>query len=261
MATDSTVTEEEILEDEDVEVAEATDETPVVEEAEEAAEEETAQQFEKRFTQFKGETPDEYAKNLEDAYGHSTTEATRLAQQVKDLQLEKDRIMAQVANNPELAAQIMGQTAPANGQTQPVYSDPALLFARQTMEEQMTKEFNQFAEEHPEIQTNQELSKQVVENLSAISEAYRLRTGKIPTMKEGLAAAWIMAGKSLTDDEETTRMAIKNSASQSKSPTGRPTASPEKPLFTKAQMDFARRAFPEKSNDELVTMLSEHVQP
>lgn len=265
MDTDSEITEEDILEEDDVETTPVEDEIPSEETPEEAVEEETDEEapaFEKRFTQFKGETPEEYLKNLEDGYGNSSTEATRLAQQAKDLQQRLDQVAGLVANDPDFAAKLQGaEASPSNPLTTPQnpLADPALFYARQTMEQQMEKEYNAFVADHREMETDPALAKQITEYLSVLSDAHLRKTGKLLTMSEGLKAAWVMAGQSLSDSEEETRMAVKNSAAQSKSPTGGAPVVEKRSQFTKAQLDFARRAWPEKKAEELEEMLSQYV--
>lgn len=264
MATDSTVTEEEINEDE-VETPEGEDETVEEETSEEGdQEEETVEEpegFQKRFTQFKGDTPEEYLKNLEDAYGHSSAEATRLVQQAKEATAERDRVMAQVANDPALAEKLQQQQTPAQTPpAAPTMADPLLDFARSNVQQQWEKEYHEFVSEHQEMQTDQDLNTKVLQALQVVSSNVRQIQNRTPGMKEALGMAWQSLGYSLNDSEETTRMAVKNAAAQSKTAVGRPTPSPTKPKFTQAQLQFAKRAYPDKTEDELTELLSQHVK-
>jgi hypothetical protein len=259
---DSTVIEEEVIEDE-VETPEGEDET--VEEApeEEAESEEQPEEpegFQKRFTQFKGDTPEEYLKNLEDAYGHSSAEATRLVQSQRETQLKLDQIMSQVANDPQLAEKLQTQATTQAPQTQTPnpQMDPMLAYAKQNVQNQWEKEYHEFVGEHQELQTDQDLNKKVIDTLSVVSTTMQQTQGRLQGMAEGLRMAWQILGHPLNDSEETTRMAVKNAASQSKTAVGRPTPSPSKPKFTQAQLAFARRAYPDKTEDELVELLSQH---
>lgn len=263
MATDSTVTEEDIKEDE-VETPEGEDETVEEESSEEGdQEEETVEEpegFQKRFTQFKGDTPEEYLKNLEDAYGHSSAEATRLVQETRDAKAERDRVMSQVANDPALAEKLQAETqAPAPTAPAPVL-DPMLAYAKQNVERQWEKEYHDFVADHQELQSDQDLNKQVLETLSVVSNTMQRTQGRLPGMEEGLKMAWQILGKPLNDSEETTRMVVKNAAAQSKTAVGRPTPSPTKPKFTQAQLEFAKRAYPDKTENELTELLSQHVK-
>lgn len=273
MATDSTVTEEEIIEDE-VETPEGEDESVQEEDSEEEAEQEgtvdeEAPGFEKRFTQFKGETPEEYLKNLEDAYGHSSAEATRLVQSQRESQAKLDQVMAQVAKDPELAEKLQIQSQAPQAPTAPTgqapqaptlapVTDPMLAFAKQNVQQQWEKEYHDFVQEHQELQTDQDLNARVIQTLQVVSSTMQQTQNRLPGMAEGLKMAWQILGRPLNDSEETTRMAVKNAAAQSKTSSGRPTPSPTKPKFTQAQLNFARRAYPDKNEDELTDLLSQH---
>jgi hypothetical protein len=257
---DSTVIEEEIIED-DVETPAGADETIEENPEEEAEAEETAEApgFEKRFTQFKGDTPEEYLKNLEDAYGHSSAEATRLVQAQRESQTKLDQMLAQVAKDPALAEKLQPQVqAPTAPVTPAPITDPMLAYAKQNVQQQWEKEYHEFVQEHQEIQTDQDLNKQLLSTLSVVSNTMQQTQGRYPGMEEGLRMAWQILGHPLSDSEETTRMAVKNAASQSKTSVGRPTPSPSKPKFTQAQLEFARRAYPDKTEDELIDLLSQH---
>jgi hypothetical protein len=258
---DSTVIEEDVLED-DVETAEAEDEITEETTEEEAEAEETAQEaqgFEKRFTQFKGDTPEEYLKNLEDAYGHSSAEATRLVQSQREAQAKLDRLMADVAKDPALAEKLQVQAPTQTPSTPAPIADPMLAYAKQSVQQQWEKEYHDFVQEHQELQTDQDLNKQVIDTLSVLSNTMQQTQNRLPGMAEGLKMAWQILGRPLNDSEETTRMAVKNAASQSKTAVGRPTASPVKAKFTQAQLAFARRAYPGKTDEELTELLSQHV--
>ncbi len=254
---ESTVTEEDITE-EDVETPKGEDETPEPDtESEEADDTEESEELQKKFTQIKGETTEEYLKNLEDAYGHSTAEATRLVATQREAQAKLDQLMGQVAKDPVLAEKL--QVQPDNQPQAPsAITDPMLAYAKQSVQQQWEKEYHDFVSDHQEMQTDQDLNAKVINTLQALSSTMQQTQGRLPGMAEGLRMAWQILGRPLNDSEETTRMAVKNAASQSKSPVGRPTASPTKSKFTQAQIDFAQRAYPDKTKNELIELLSQH---
>lgn len=153
-------------------------------------EDEDKPEFKKRFTQIKGDNPDEYIPNLEEAYRNSSTEAQRLATTNKELQGNMDAIAAAVAKNPDLAKAIADATG--DNAVSPV-ADPALLQARQDMEDRMDKEYNTFRDSHPELESDPEVNKKVLETLSEFGAAAR-KQGRVLGMAEGLKKAWAFHG-------------------------------------------------------------------
>jgi len=100
--------QDEIIEEE-VESSEEQDETLEDESLEEdlgdeTEEEEAQPSFDRAFTQFQGETVEEYAKNLEEGYRNTSKEGLRLSATNKELEVRVNQLMAAVAKNPELAA-------------------------------------------------------------------------------------------------------------------------------------------------------------
>lgn len=190
---------------------------------------EESETFDKRFTQFKGDDLPEYTKNLEEGYAQSTAEAQRLVKENADYKLKFDRITAAVANDPELAEKLdVGNVSP----------DPALNYARQEMERQQKTEYDGFIQEHPEIETDPALGEKVLKRVTTISKAVYDDEGRMLGMGEALTMAWSSLGLG-NNTEETTRMAAKNVAAQSR------TASSKKPTpkseFTPAQLDYAKK--------------------
>lgn len=185
--------------------------------------------FDKRFTQFKGDDLPEYAKNLEEGYAQSTAEAQRLVKENADYKLKIDRITAAVANDPELAERLnVSNDSP----------DPALNYARQEMVAKQKTEYDGFLQEHPEVETDPALGERLLKRVTTISKAVYDDEGRMLGMGEALGMAWSSLGLG-NNQEETTRMAAKNVAAQSR------TASSKKPTpkseFTPAQLDFAQK--------------------
>lgn len=185
--------------------------------------------FDKRFTQFKGDELPEYTKNLEEGYAQSTAEAQRLNKILGDYKQKFDKITAMVANDPELAEKLeVGAASP----------DPALNYARQEMEAKMKQEYDSFQQDHPEIETDPALGDKLTKRLAIISKAVYDDEQRMVGMKEGLEMAWTSLGLG-NNQEETTRMAAKNVAAQSKTTSAKkPTPKSE---FTPSQLEFAQR--------------------
>lgn len=256
MATQDTTTEDTTQEelDEEVETSQEEDETTTDtddasdeetedqdedEESEEDADAETEEddkpEFKKRFTQFKGETYEAYVPELEKAHAHLIGELTRVKQGDKDKQGKIDAVMAAAAKDPEFAKkldELMGEEA------EQVTVDPALLKARQDMEEQMTKDYNAFVDLHPELETDPILSKEVFEYIEELGALSR-KKGKIMSMKSALTKAWALARP---DDDDQEKVVVKAKEVAAKAKTGSSAKKPvKKSGFTEEQIRVAKK--------------------
>lgn len=218
-------------EDTDEEEDETDDESDDSDEEEDDSEED--EDFQKRFTQFKGDTPTEYLKNLEDGYAESSKEAVKLSKELKELKPTVERIQQLIATNPELAEAIKG----AEGQPAEavVPKDPALQFAESQMKATWTKEYTDFAENHPEIETDPVLADQLETKLKVVRRIVQEEEGRLVNMGEGLEMAWKLLGKD-TDKQERIRMASKDAASQGKAKSGTK-SKVAKSKFSEAQIE------------------------
>lgn len=191
--------------------------------------------FQKRFSQFKGDTPEEYLKELEDAYANSSTEGQRNSKEAKEAKEKLDKILTAVANNPELAKQLEEvDNAPKKQE------DPALVFARQQMEQQYEKDWGEFTRQHPELVGNQELTNELIDEMDAIAYAAE-RRGKTLTMAEGLAKAWVSLGKQVADDKEKIVNKTKEQASKPAPGASKPKQTSGKETFTPEQIAVAKK--------------------
>jgi len=183
----------------DQEQEESEEEESESEEDEDKPEPEEESKFTKRFTQIKGDTPEEYAVNLEEAYRNSSTEGQRNAKELKDAKAELDKIGAVIANNPELAKQLNdaldGTPAPKQKE------DPAIVYAREEMKKKLDGEYNAFTEVHPEMVTDEALREEVLTELGILADVYAAK-GKTLGMEEGLKKAWISLGHDAADAAE-----------------------------------------------------------
>lgn len=240
---DSTVVDEEVDETEEVD-QETEDESEVEETEEETTEdeettteedeesddsEEPEPQFDKRFTQFKGDSLPEYTKNLEEAYANSSGEAVKLNKLLTEYKQKLDQITGAVANDPELAEKL---------NVPKVSTDPALDYARQQMEEKMQSEYDAFAKNHPEIESDPELSERLTKRLTILSRSVSSEEGRQLGMMEGLEMAWASLGLG-NNSQEATRMAAKSVAAVTKTASAK--KSVPKSTFTPAQLAMAER--------------------
>lgn len=192
-------------------------------------------EFKKRFTQFDGETPEEYLKNLEEAYANSSTEGQRLSKEAKDAKEKYDKIATLVANNPDFAKALEENEAKPQA---PV--DPALAFARQQMEAQYEKDWKDFTALHPELVGDQELTNELIDELDIITVAAQAK-GRTLSMEEGLKKAWISLGKQAADDKEKVVNKAKEQASKAAPNASKPKANSGKQEFTAEQIAVAKK--------------------
>jgi hypothetical protein len=195
---------------------------------------ETKAEFKKRFTQLKGESLEEYVKNLEDAYANSSTEGQRTAKEAREYKEQYDKVAQLVATDPEFAKKL---TETENAPKPPV--DPAVEYAREQMNEQYRTEYKAFADEHPEILTDETLRDRVIAELDIIGAAHEARGSRL-SMKEGLRRAWISLGLDEEDSKENVVNKVKEQASQS-APQAKGGKETGKPQFTADQIAVAKK--------------------
>lgn len=238
--TDADQLEDENSEDEEQEDAkddaESDDDSDDDSEEDDSDDEEEEPEFKKAFSQIKGETLEEYAPNLEQAYRKSSSEGKRLASEKKDLQDKLDQITAAVAKNPELAKLITDSTA--EGAENPTI-DPALMKARQDMEDQMAKEYTEFVADHPELDEDEALQEEFLENMKIVGDAAR-KKGRIESMSVATKKAWAMLGKE-DDKKEKIAEAAKNTASKSKTTSKKKTVKKQDSKLTPEQVAYAKK--------------------
>lgn len=198
--------------------------------------EEEEDKFQKRFSQIQGDTPEDYTKNLEEAYRQSSTEGQRLAMEAKENQKWRDQVAAAVARNPDIAKALeeaTGESAPAP------YVDPALQYAREQMNNTFAKEYSEFTEAHPEMISDEVLKDKVLEELKIFADAYDAK-GQRLGMADGLKKAWISLGLDVEDKKEKVMTKAKNQAAQPKAQ-AKPKSPATKPQFTDEQIAFAKK--------------------
>lgn len=227
-------------EDEETDEGDDEDESDDSEADEEDEEDDSGEsEFKKRFTQIKGDTPDEYLENLENTYLESSSEGVRLSQENKDFKEKLDTLVGAITSDKELAAQVEAKIGKA--QAEGIARDPAIDYARSNVEAQWKQEWNDFSEVNPDVVTNPELSKRVVETLQALSETVAKTEKRTLGMKEGLDMVAGIMKLNQVSKEDKVRMAAKGQA-QGKTVSGssdkraKPTSG-----LTDAQLKFAKR--------------------
>lgn len=232
----------------EVEGSDEPDETKEEEETEEQSEEEAADDdkgqteevvdskeegFKKKFLNIKGETPEEYATQLEVAYDNSTSEALKWKKMYEDAQ----------ANRP-------ADETPA--------SDPALTYARQMMDEAMTRDIDNFAKDYPQIRDPEQYA--VLEKkVGVLTKAIQAEESRIPSMAEVLSASALILGWEKGSKGEAVGLAVKNEAGVSKTNSQLKTTARTK--VTADQIRVAREMDPIKYSGQSDDVIAKDLEP
>lgn len=191
-------------------------------------------EFKKAFSTIQGDTPEEYIPNLEEAYRKSSREGKKLAQDKREMQERLDLITTAIANNPELAKALDDATKDGVAPT----IDPALAMARQSYEEKVEKDLSAFMEEHPDLETDEELAEEFFENVATIGAASR-KKGKIIDPMVAYKKAWGMMD--YDDSKEKLATAAKNTASKPKTTSSKKAQPKSKPKLTPEQIAYGKK--------------------
>lgn len=239
--TDTQQEDEALSEDEKEDDSEETEDSDEEEDSEDSDEEETEEdepEFEKRFTQFKGDSYEEYVPNLEKAYGELLGEVTRVKQTAKEDAASMDVIRQAIEKDPDFAQKL---DELLDGKTSTVTVDPAILKARQDLNDSVEKDFADFAAEHPELETDPIMQEKVYGTMERLTKLMKAE-GKMPRAKEVLDQAWIINGYHKNDDREKTIAKAKESASKSKTGNKAKKTTPNsKDKFTAEQKAYAKK--------------------
>jgi hypothetical protein len=202
---DETSEEETVDETEEEETVEDSDNTEVQEadetEEEESSEEETA--FVKQFPNIKGDTPEEYAKNLEIAYNNSTTEALRLKK------------LTEATVNKQSDSPIGEVDETDTGVAKP--TDPAQLWVNEQMDNAITQAYDKFKADYPQVLDPEQHDIFVDEVADFAQRA--LAKGQAPNPAKFYNQAAISLGwekQSVPSEKEKLGMAVKQNAASTK---------------------------------------------
>lgn len=232
---DESQTDQDNQEDEQNEETEEEAKDEATDDATDSEEEEAEEDgFSKRFTQLKGDTPEEYLGSLEDAYAKSTTEGQRLAGENKELKSRLESLTQLVAQDAELAEKL---SKVIDGDVK-VQLDPRMKALADEVEQKWEKEYNQFVESHPEVAADQTLAEKLNSAMAQVRDFVYKTEGRQIGMAEGLERAWKLLD--IDDSEEKTRMAAKNVASQTRVASGKAKAKAA-PKLTDAQQKLAAK--------------------
>lgn len=210
-------TEDEAAEDDSEESDEEEDESDD-DESDESDDETTDTGFKKRFSQLKGDTPEEYVPNLETAHAQSITEGQRLAAENKALAGKLDQLATLVSQDPELAEKL--DKVLEGKDNLEAKLDPRIKAVYEQVEQKWTEEFKEFTDmpEHADVLTDDKLRGRLLVAQQKVIQFIEETEGRRPGMLESLNKAWDMLG--IDNSEEKLKLAQKDNAQSSKTPSG-----------------------------------------
>lgn len=208
------------------------------EETEETDEESDDSVFVKKFPNIKGDSPEEYARNLEAAYENSTTEFHRLRQ-------------TQVADKDDTTEE----------ETKVDTSDPISLYMKQKMDEEITNAYGEFSKHYSQVNDQGEYAKftRTVATLSntILQSEKRLAPPKELYSKAAVILGWEPEGK--VDSKDKLGNALKDRAAVSKTSTAA-TKKVSKSKVTDAMVAANRLMYPDKTDAQIREELEPYVQ-
>jgi hypothetical protein len=222
------------------------------------------QDFQKRYPQFQGDTPDAYLKQLEDAYYNSSIEGQRLAATVKERDAEMQVIQKLVQDDPALKKiytdRLYGGPAEDEFMLDELSPKKLKQIMREVVQEEIPKAvsnipaiknmevekegkdraaYQQFESEHPEILTNPALARDLQDTFGALA-AMEARNGRVPEFTSTLLKAWNAVAGSTMAEGAWKAQAQKESASMSGTSSGTGKSS-EKRSLTPAEREVAKK--------------------
>lgn len=220
-------------------------------EGESESETETTETLTKPFPWLKGETPDEWAKELAAAYENSTNEALRLKKQLDDGSITVEEAKKIIATGKQESTATT-QGAPALD----LDSHPAIQYMKSLEQREMVSAFDAFAKEYPQAREPDDFAR-FEKAASGASQAFTSVNGRAPTYPELFDATASLLKWQPAKDGARRDAAIKESASSQSSTSS--TNPIKKTKLTEAQIAVAKRLFPNQSDEEIVKGLAQYV--
>lgn len=236
------------------ETSDDTEETSEVDDkidTEETAEEveattDTPPEFVKKFDYIKGDTPEEYAKNLEAAYENSSVEGRRINAELQALK------------NAPPTTEVETEEKPSD--TPPLR--PLDLYAKQKMDEDIQKAYTTFQTEYPQVSepTNYDL---FTKEVATFSRTILDSQGRLASPSELYSKAAISLGwekkNAPPDDKDKLGMALKDGAATSKPTSASTKPKPNTPKVSEAQLKLNRKMYPGKTDQEIIEELTPYL--
>lgn len=199
----------------------------------------------KRFENIKGDTLEDYTRNLEEAYDNSTAEAIRLKR-------ENDGLKTGESDDAD------GDS----GENKVDTSDPTALYMKQKMDEEITAAYTEFSKHYPQVSDEASYG-QFVGTVKTLSQTILSNEQRLAPPKELYSKAAVILGWEPTETKpngkERVGMAIKGRAAVSKTSSGpKKTAPPSK--VTQAMIVANRKMYPSKTDQQIREELEPYVQ-
>lgn len=205
--------------------------------------------FVKEFDYIKGDTPEEYAKNLEAAYKNSSSEALRL----KDA-LETAQKPPSVTPPADLSAEI----DPAAS----TLKNPVDLYVQQELDKKIQGAYAITQKEYPQVNDPTEYAK-FTKKVATFSQVILDTESRLadPAELYNMAASSLGWEKKTTepDDKDKLGMAIKTGASVNKTTSAPVKPKPNTPKLSDAQLKLNRKMYPGKTDQEIIEELTPYL--
>lgn len=205
-------------------------------------------EFVKKFPNIEGDTPEEYARNVEIAYENSTTEALRLKGE-----LDKTQPAPPVTSPAEPV------TPPADTTETPVAPlNPTDLYVQQKLDEEIQGAFTITQKEYPQVSEPTEYAR-FTQKVATFSRTILDTEGRLATPGElyNMAAVSLGWEKKTVEPTEAEKLAM---AAKGGAATPKASAAPSKPasktpVISEAQMKLNRKMYPGKSDADIIKEL------
>lgn len=239
--TEGTETEEKAEETSEDDGQTASEET-------EEEEESTPPAFVKEFDYIKGDTPEEYAKNLESAYKNSSSEALRL----------KDEL----ANRTAPPAVPTSEPETPDSDDLPFPTSPLELWAQQNLDERINQAYDGFKKVFPQVLETDNFTK-FSQRVSVLSKTIMADEKRLASPEELYETAAYSLGWSKTSDpvdsKDKLNEALKNNAASGKPTSAAPGKAPIRPKISEAMMKMNRQMYPGKTDAEIIEELTPYL--
>lgn len=195
--------------------------------------------FVKEFPNIKGDTPGEYAKNLEAAYKNSTAEFQRLRSEKTD---------SDDSDDSDATATTVDT------------SDPISLYMKQKMDDEIQTAFADFGKDYSQVNDQTEYNRFTVK-VAALSQTILQTEKRLASPTELYKMAAVILGWEPTakpNGKEKMGMALKDKAASGKSSSSTGKSTP-KSKVTDSMIKVNRMMYPDKSDDEIRKELEPYV--
>lgn len=235
--------EDDTLEDDEAEEAEETSEEDGQTDDDASEEEASAEaSFVKEFDYIKGDTPEEYAKNLEIAYANSTAEFQRLRAEAETSKVPPSTQVTETEESP-----------PTKSVTD--------LYVQQRLDEDIKSAFTVIQTDYPQVNDPSEYQK-FTEEVAVFANAAMAKGRLAPPAdlynKAAISLGWEKK-TALPDDKDKLGMALKDGAATSKTTSGPAKPKPTGPKVSEAMLKLNRKMYPGKSDQEIIEELTPYL--